>query len=278
MHSELKSWVELLKNHKLAVTLFSLLIVLQTSLLLLLFWQYQVLDLQIAQFTSNLEIIAELDEDLTEEQSQYIKGELEELEMVKAVEYWPPEKSALYVDNQVLSGYLAFLKKNELNLPFNALLRIALKDLGKKEDLEKIILEKYQGRLLVVDSSSIKGEQSFAGSFVDSINSSAARLKLFVAVLLIILLLTHAYFKSLLLSERCRGFHLSQILHLSPPYAFWPTLLVLVTMSLCLSAIGFLLVYLVISQILWLLTVMLFLAFLLLDLILVWTGRFVVKM
>lgn len=273
--SELKSWKEVLKLRKGTLAIFSLAMVLMVTLFFVIVWEYRLLEAQVSQFTNQVELIVEVDTDLSEEHKSNIQSELAALPMVNKLEYWSAERSARYIDNQILSGYFGFLEKNKLDFPVNPLFRIQLSDLDEKEDLEKIVAEKYGNRLFIMDTTLQSAGLSFAREFVENLTWFTSLFRILIAFQYIAILILSGYMTAFILSERSKGFHLTQVLHISPPYTFWPAMAVMSVFSVALSGLAMLLSFLIIGQFLWFLALLLLFSLVLLDLVLVWLGRYV---
>jgi len=274
--TEMKSWLEVLKLRKGTVVLFSVAMVLMMTLFFLLVFEHRLLADQVSQFTNQVELIVEVDTDLSEEHKANIQQELAALPMVNSLDYWSAERSAEYIDNQILSGYLGFLEKNKLDFPVNPLFRIQLGDLKGKEELEKVIAEKYGNRLFVMDTSNSTQGLSFAREFVENLTWFSNLFRVLIAFQFVVLLIVSAYMTAFILSERSKGFHITQVLHISPPYTFWPAIYLTSVFSLILSLVALFISYLIIGQVLWFLALLLLVSFILLDLVLVWVGRYVI--
>jgi len=276
-HSELVSWREVFRLRKWTTAFFSVLLVLMVALFLVVVAEYQLLAAQVSQLTTQVEVIAEVDQALPEDQVKAFQAQIEALPMVSKVEYWPAERSAQYIDRTILSGYLDFLKKTQLAVPVNPLFRIQLSDLDQKPALEKILGERFGDKLILIDASVSADRQSFAGQFVLSVTNSVRTFQLFMILEFLMVLALSGYLTSFLLAERSRGFHLSQLLHLSPPYLFSPALLVSSSLSFFLVLLGFLCSFLFLGQFLPGLAIALLGAVILINLMLCWLGRYVLR-
>ena len=275
--SELISWREVLRLRTWTIVFFSILLVSMVALFLVVVSEYRLLAAQVSQLTTQVEVIAEVDQALPEDQIMAFQKQIEGLPMVSKVEYWPAERSAQYIDRTILSGYLDFLKKTQLSVPVNPLFRIQLRDLDQKPALEKILGEQFGDKLLLVDASVAADRQSFAGQFVQSVTDSVRTFRLFMILEFLMVLALSAYLTAFLLAERSRGFHLSQFLHLSPPYLFFPAFLVSNGLSLILTALGFLCSFLFSGQLYLALATALLGAVILINLMLCWLGRYVLR-
>jgi len=274
--TELSTWKDILRLRKGTIIFFSLVTILLVSLFLVMSWEYRLFETQVSQLTSQVEVIAELDEDLPEDQQDLIREEIAGWGMVTDVELWSAERSAQYIDQQILSGYVSFLKKNQLEIPVQPLLRIQLSELGEKKEVEEILKERFRNQILVIDSSEVYGDESFAGEFIGRLMKSTDVFQWVIILVLICLLAASGYLTSFMLSERSRGFHLKQLLHISAPYDFWPAFLVSGSLSLGLCLLGMVLASFFLGHVLLLSTLLLFGLMLMLDAVLCWFGRYVV--
>ncbi|MDP2691991.1 MAG: hypothetical protein Q8O95_06350 [bacterium] len=274
--SEMSVWRQVFALRRATIGFFLLLMFLVVSVFLLLVWEYHLLEYEVSQLTTQTEIIAELDRALLPEQQEMIRSDIEQLVMVQSVELWSSERSAQYIDQRILSGYMGFLQKNQLDIPVNPLLRIQLIELSQKDALERILQDRFGQQLSMTESHLGQGRASFATEFIGALTRSLDAFQVLVVLIFLVLIFGGGYLSSYVLSERSRGFHLTQVLHLSPPYLFWPAFLVSALVSLALVLVSVLVVGLYLQQILWGLGLSLLGVLLMKDLILVWLGRFVI--
>ena len=273
--SEMRSWREVLRLRKATLVFFVVVLSLLMGLFFLLVQQYQTFATQISRLTDELEMVLELDPSLSSEQLQTMQDELKQLPSVKQIEYWSRERAAEYIDQQMLPGYLDFLNKTQSEIPVNPLFRIQLTELQKKTEVEQLIADRYAPFIVTTDSLLDRSGQTFAQQFVAQLQSLSVALRHLSVLFLVILLALSGYFTSFVLAERSRGFHLTQLLHLSPPYEFFPALLLTLVFSLATLVLGLGWSSLLGGQLYFLLALMLFGALAILDLLLVWLGRFV---
>lgn len=265
----------MLRLRKATLVFFVVVLSLLMGLFFLLVQQYQTFATQISRLTDELEMVLELDPSLSSEQLQTMQDELKQLPSVKQIEYWSRERAAEYIDQQMLPGYLDFLNKTQSEIPVNPLFRIQLTELQKKTEVEQLIADRYAPFIVTTDSLLDRSGQTFAQQFVAQLQSLSVALRHLSVLFLVILLALSGYFTSFVLAERSRGFHLTQLLHLSPPYEFFPALLLTLVFSLATLVLGLGWSSLLGGQLYFLLALMLFGALAILDLLLVWLGRFV---
>jgi hypothetical protein len=274
--SEWRSWRAVFSLRKKTIAFFSGIVVFLISLFLVMVWEYQILSSHIAQLTTQVEVIAEIDESLSQEQVTTLQMEIESLPMVHKVDYWSVDRTSQYIDDKILSGYDAFLQKTPSEIPLQPLFRIQLSELDQKDELTKLLLEKYPRQIFLIPALVDADELSFAQQFISQIGQSARVFQISIVLLLIALIGVYGYMVSFLLSERSRGFHLTQMLHLAPPYEFGPAVWIMTGIALMLHFIASVLAYILLGHFLFLLVSSLFLVFFLLNIILVWFGRFVI--
>jgi cell division protein FtsX len=247
-HSEWISWREVLKLRKWTTLFLSGLLVVMVGVFLSLIWEYQLLSGQISRLTTQVEVIAEVDSALVVDQVKLIQDEIENFPMVTRVDFWSAERSAQYINDTILSGYLDFLKKTELQVPVNPLFRIQLTDLDQKQALEDVLADKYGDKLLLLDAGTTADRESFANQFVKSVTGSVWTIQLLMLIQLVLVLCLGGYLTNVLLSERRQGFHLAQFLHLSPAYLFLPAWLMSSGWSFLLISLGLILAALMIGK------------------------------
>lgn len=273
--SEIRSWREVLRSRKAVLVFFVLVLSLLAGLFFLLVQQYQTFSAQISRLTDELEIVVELDPSLSSEQLESMQGEMKQLPSVKQIEYWSQERAAEYIDQQMLPGYLDFLRKTQSEIPVNPLFRIQLEELQQKSEVEQLIAQRYAPFIVTTDSLLDRSGQTFAQQFVAQLQGLSVALRHLSVLLLVLLFAFHGYFTSFVLAERSRGFHLTQFFHLSPPYEFFPALVLVLFFSLVTLILGLIWGYLLGGQWYFLLALMLFGALAILNLLLAWAGRFV---
>jgi len=239
-------------------------------------WEYQILSSHISQLTHQVEVIAEIDPSLSQEQVETLRLEIQSLPMVGQVDYWPVERTSQYIDEKILSGYHDFLQKSPLEIPFQPLFRIQLLQLDQKQELESHLMETYPRQISLVHSLGSSESDSFAQQFISQVGQSSRVFQVSIVLLLVLLVGLYGYVVSFILSERSKGFHLTQVLHLSPPYELVPALVMSAGLALFVVLLGTLVGFLVIGDFLWTLMGSLGGLFLILNVILVWFGRFVV--
>lgn len=274
--TELNTWKTILSLRKGTVGFFVTLTVLLVALFLVMVWEYRSFQGQLSQLTTQVEVMVELSPSMSEEQSTLIQERVKTWEEVAEVEYWSPDRSAMYIDQQVMPGYLAFLEKNQLEVPVQPMLRVQVGALEAKEAVEQRLREQYGSQLTVISTPEVYGESSFAGQFIGQLIRSTEVFSWVIAFVLICLLCSSGYLSAFLLSERSHGFHLKQMLHLAPAYTYWPAFLVVGTLSLIMTWAGMVVAAIFTGHVLLLITLLLFGVMLFLDFILVWFGRFVV--
>lgn len=273
--SEMKSWKEVLRLRKATIFFFVVVLSLVTGLFFLLVQQYQTFATQISRLTGELELVVEIDPSLSSEQLQSMQEEIRQLPAVKQVEYWSQERAAEYIDQQMLPGYLDFLNKTQLEIPVNPLLRIQLSELQKKAEVEKFLAERYTQFIITTDSLLDRSGQTFAQQFIAQLQDLSFALRHLSVWVLVLLFALSGYFTAFVLAERSRGFHLSQFLHLSPPYEFFSALILVFIFSFATVFLGLLWGFILGGQWLFVLALQLFVALGILDILLVWAGRFV---
>lgn len=273
--SEMKSWKEVLRLRKATVFFFVLVLSLVMGLFFLLVQQYQTFATQISRLTGELELVVEIDPTLSSEQLQSMQEEIRQLPAVKQVDYWSQERAAEYIDQQMLPGYLDFLNKTQLEIPVNPLLRIQLVELQQKAEVEKFITERYPQFIISTDSLLDRSGQTFAQQFIAQLQDLSTALRYLSVFVLVLLFALSGYFTTFVLAERSRGFHLTQFLHLSPPYEFFPAVVLLLVFSLTTLFLGLGWGYILGGQWLFVLALLLFGALAILDVLLAWAGRFV---
>lgn len=274
--SEWRSWQAVFSLRKGTIGFFSILIVFLVTLFLVMVWEYQIFSAQISQLTNQVEVIAELDEDLSQEQIELLQSEIRSLSMVSQVDFWSAERSAQYIDRQILSGYSDFLQKTQSEVLLQPLIRIQLADIQQKQVLEDLLREKYPQQISLVHSLGTSEGDSFAQQFISQVDQSSRVFQVSIVLLLVLLVGLYGYVVSFILSERSKGFHLTQVLHLSPPYELVPALVMSAGLALFVVLLGTVIGFLVIGDFLWTLMGSLGGLFLILNVILVWFGRFVV--
>src|SRR5690606_5041687 len=274
--SEWRSWRAVFSLRKGTVGFFSGIVVFLISLFLVMVWEYQILSSHISQLTHQVEVIAEIDPSLSQEQVETLRLEIQSLPMVGQVDYWPVERTSQYIDEKILSGYHDFLQKSPLEIPFQPLFRIQLLQLDQKQELESHLMETYPRQISLVHSLVETDGQSFAQQFISQTAQSARVFQISVVLLLVLMVGVYGYLVSFLLSERSRGFHLGKMLHLSAPYQFTPALVMTTGLALCLHVLALLFTFVFLGHFLMMLMTSLFVAFFLVNVILVWFGRFVI--
>ena len=274
--TELSTWKTILSLRKGTVGFFVVLTVLLVALFLVMVWEFRSFQGQLSQLTTQMEVMAELNPNLPDEQLSVVQEQVESWDDVVSVEYWSPDRSAVYIDQQVMPGYLSFLQRNQLEVPVQPLLRIQVGELAAKEAVEGRLRERFSGQVTVISSPEVYGDGSFAGQFIGQLIRSTKVFRWLVVFVLVCLLASSGYVSAFLLSERSHGFHLKQWLHLTPAYRYWPAFLVVGVMSLLMTLAGMVVAALFTGHVLLLVTLLLFGVMLFLDFILVWFGRFVV--
>lgn len=273
---EFHAWREVVLLRKGTLAFLGVILTILMVLFFGLVVQYRFFSSQIAELTRQTEVILDIDSSVSDEQRQILQVELENLPEVAQVEYWSPERSAQYVDSRIFRGYLKFLEKSELDIPLQPLFRVGLSDLGSKAALEQSIEQRYSGQLLLADSTVEPGRESFSRQLTETLQHSASLMLWLTIFSLLLVFAAHAYLMAFFLSERSHDFHLAQFLHLSPPYELWPALVVTCLGSLALIVFALLFTALLTGTFFFLLAFLLWLALLLMDMILVWFGRYLV--
>jgi hypothetical protein len=273
--SEWRSWRAVFALRKGTICFFSSLIVFLITLFLVMVWEYQIFSSQISQLTTQVEVIVELDENLSQEQVSSLQAEVQNLPMVSKVDYWSADRSSQYIDQTILSGYKDFLQRTQSEIPLQPLFRIQLSELGQKESLEKTLSDRYPQQITLIHSLGDSEGQSFARQFISQVGQSSRVFQVSIVLLLILVIGLYGYMVSFVLSERSRGFHLAQALHLSPPFELFPALVLSTGFAFVLNIIGALLGFFILGQYLFVLMCSLFIVFFLVNLILVWFGRYV---
>lgn len=271
--SEVAAWWEVMKSRKGSVVSLSLVMVMMIAAFLLLVAQYQISSAQIAKVTTQVEVLVEVDQDLPDTAYEEIQQEIQKFPMVKGVEYWTQDRSAQYIDQKLLSGYLSFLKKNQLEIAVPPLFRIQLSELSQKKTLEELIRQRFGGRLHIIDSIG-EVQPSFAQEFLEGIDHLSQWVRIVMVLQLTTLFAVTAYLINFLVTERTAGFHLRQFLHLAPPYSFLPTLVLSLLLLILLHFISLLFSALLIGSFLTVLSFLLFLALSLMTVIILWTRRY----
>ncbi|MGE3278662.1 MAG: permease-like cell division protein FtsX [Candidatus Altimarinota bacterium] len=275
--SEWRSWQAVFALRKGTIGFFSVLIVFLVTLFLVMVWEYQIFSAQISQLTNQVEVIAELNEDLGQEQVNTLQSEIQSLPMVSRVDFWSAERSSQYIDRRILSGYTDFLQKTQSDIPLQPLFRIQLADIQQKQALEDVLKERYPQQISLVHSLGTSEGDSFAQQFISQVDQSSRVFQVAIVLLLILLVGMYGYLVSFILSERSKGFHLTQVLHLSPPYEFFPALVMSTGLVLVVVLLGTIVGFMVVGDFLWMLMGALGILFFLVNMILVWFGRFVVS-
>jgi hypothetical protein len=274
--TEMGAWREVFTLRKRTLVFFEALLVILVMAFFAAVWQFQLFSAQFVQLTGQVEVIAEINEGLPESEIEILSGELDALSGIEQVEYWDMAQVSEYIDQRLFRGYEDFVEKYQLDLPVRPLFRLKLEDISVRNDVLEKMRERFSRQLLVIDGPSANNPDSFGLQFVESLRSSIWHLQVLVVALFLLIIGFSGYMTSFLLSERSRGFHLSQMLHISAPYTFWPAVVVSFWMSVFVTAIALLLSFLFFGEWLWVLALMLLAAFILIDVILVWFGRFVV--
>jgi cell division protein FtsX len=274
--TEMGAWREVFGLRKRTLVFFEALLLGLVMAFFVSVWQLQLFSAQFVQLTGQVEIVTEINEGLPQSEIDLLQGELEKLSGVEDIQYWDTAQVSEYIDQRLFRGYGDFVEKYQLDLPVRPLFRLKLSDISVRNDVLEELRGRFSSQLLVVDGPSIENADSFGFQFVESLRNSIWHLQVLVVCLFLIIIGFSGYMTSFLLSERSRGFHLSQMLHLSLPYTFWPAVWVAFRMSAFVTLIALILSVLLFGEWLLVLAGMLLAAFVLIDIILVWFGRFVV--
>lgn len=274
--TEMGAWREVFALRKRSLVFFEVVLMVLVMGFFVSVWQLQSFSAQYVQLTGQVEVLAEVNEGLPEDELVRLTEALETVEGVQQVEYWGVDRVSEYIDDRLFRGYQDFVEKYQLDLPVNPLFRIGLNDISTRDQVLEELRSRFSGQLLLVDGPALETQDSFGFQFVDTLRRSMWQLQVLVLCLFIAIVCFSGYMTSFLLSERSRGFHLSQMLHLSLPYTFWPAVTVSFLMSLIVTLVALVFTTILFGEWLWVLAGMLLGAFLLVDLILVWFGRFVV--
>ncbi len=274
--TEMGAWREVFHMRKRSLVFFECLLIALVLAFFASVWQFQLFSAQFVQLTGQVELLTEINEGLPETEIELLQNELSELDGVDQVRYWDTEQVSSYIDQRLFRGYQDFVEKYQLDLPVRPLFRLRLSDISVRNEVLDELRERFPAQLLVIDGPSLENSNSFGLQFVDSLGDSLWYLQVLMFCLFLIIVAFSGYMTSFFLSERSRGFHLSQMLHLSVPYTFWPAALMAVLMSASSVLVALVLSFFLFGQLLWALALMLLTAFVLIDVILVWFGRFVV--
>lgn len=274
--TEMGAWKQVFSHRKKTFVFFQLLLLLLMSLFFISVWQLQLFSGQVEQLTGEVELIAEINEGLPESELVLLQQSLEELPGVDAVRYWTLEQVSEYIDSRLFRGYQDFVQKYQLDVPLRPLYRIRLSDLSVRDEVLETLRSRFAAQLLVVDGPRTDQEQSFGVQFVETLKKSMNNTRVLMIGIFLFLVGFYGYTTAFFLSERSRGFHLGQILHLSVPYTFWPALFVSFIDAFVLVCLSLLINMLLLGEWLIVLAGMLLVAFLLVDVVMVWFGRFVV--
>ena len=232
--------------------------------------------MQRAQLTEQVEVIAELQLGVPEQELTLFIEDLRAMDQVEEVTFWTTEQVAQFIDERVFRGYESFIQEYQLDVPVQPLLRIQLADIRFQESVVNELESRLGEQLIAVDAPQAEDGGVFVEGFLGTLDRSRLSLQALMMASFGLLLAFSGYVTAFFLSERSRGFHLSQVLHWSVPYTFWPALFVSVAHSLGALLIALILSGVIVGVFWWSLGLLLFGSMFMLDVIFVWFGRFVV--